>query len=79
VIFKLGWHLPMNLIRIIKHQAVPKCGSYEVKFFDGRPSKFFTGKTSPAVVSVQTRQTASRPSRRPRLSRGPKEIASVES
>jgi hypothetical protein len=30
----------MNRIRIIKHEAVPKCGSYEVKFPDG-PSKFF--------------------------------------
>jgi hypothetical protein len=28
-------------IQIIKHEAVPKCGSYEVRFFDGRPSKFF--------------------------------------
>ena len=28
-------------IRIIKQEAVPKCGSYEVKFPDGRPSKFF--------------------------------------
>jgi len=41
VIFRLGRHLPMNRIRIIKHEAVPKCGSYEVKFPDGRPSKFF--------------------------------------
>ena len=28
-------------IRIIKHEAVPKCGSYEVRFSDGRPSKYF--------------------------------------
>jgi hypothetical protein len=28
-------------IRIIKHEAVPKCGSFEVRFSDGRPSKFF--------------------------------------
>jgi hypothetical protein len=28
-------------IRIIKHEAIPKCGSYEVRFDDGRPSKFF--------------------------------------
>ena len=27
--------------RLIKHEAVPKCGSYEVRFSDGRPSKFF--------------------------------------
>jgi hypothetical protein len=28
-------------IRVIKHEAVPKCGSYEVRFPDRRPSKFF--------------------------------------
>jgi hypothetical protein len=27
-------------IRIIKHEAVPRCGSFEVRFSDGRPSKF---------------------------------------
>lgn len=28
-------------IRIIKHEAVPNCGSFEVWFEDGRESKFF--------------------------------------
>ena len=28
-------------IRVIKHEPVPKCGSYEVRFPDGRPSTFF--------------------------------------
>ncbi|MGA7808286.1 hypothetical protein [Bradyrhizobium sp.] len=28
-------------IRIIKHEAVPKCGSFEVRFADGRPSEYF--------------------------------------
>ena len=28
-------------IRIIKHEAVPECGSFEVRFGDGRQSKFF--------------------------------------
>jgi hypothetical protein len=28
-------------IRIIKHEAVPLCGSFEVRFPDGRPSRFF--------------------------------------
>jgi hypothetical protein len=28
-------------IRIIKHEAVPDCGSFEVRFGDGRASKFF--------------------------------------
>ena len=28
-------------IRIVKHEAEPDCGSYEVRFSDGRESKFF--------------------------------------
>jgi hypothetical protein len=28
-------------IRIIPHEAVPLCGSYEVRFSDGRPSRYF--------------------------------------
>ena len=28
-------------IRIIKHEAVPDCGSFEVRFPDDRPSQFF--------------------------------------
>jgi hypothetical protein len=28
-------------IRILKHEAVPTCGSYEVHFPDGRPSRYF--------------------------------------
>lgn len=28
-------------IRLIKHEAIPKTGSYEVRFSDGRESKFF--------------------------------------
>ena len=28
-------------IRIIKHEAVPKCGSFEVRFAGGRPSVYF--------------------------------------
>ena len=27
-------------IRLIKHEAVPDCGSYEVRYSDGRPSVF---------------------------------------
>jgi hypothetical protein len=26
---------------MIPHEAVPKCGSYEVRFPDGRPSRFY--------------------------------------
>ena len=28
-------------IRIIKHEAVPQTGSFEVRFDDGRPSVYF--------------------------------------
>jgi hypothetical protein len=28
-------------IRIIKHEAVPDCGSFEVRFPDGRPRQYF--------------------------------------
>jgi hypothetical protein len=28
-------------IQLIKHEAVPKCGSFEVRFPDGRHSKYF--------------------------------------
>lgn len=28
-------------IRIIKHEAVPLCGSFEVRFPDDRPSRYF--------------------------------------
>jgi hypothetical protein len=31
----------MPIVRLIKHEAVPKCGSYEVRFADGRPSRYF--------------------------------------
>ena len=30
-----------NRIRIIRHEAVPKTGSFEVRFADGRPSRYF--------------------------------------
>jgi hypothetical protein len=31
----------MSTIRLIKPEAVPKCGSFEVRFSDGTPSKYF--------------------------------------
>jgi hypothetical protein len=30
----------MPSVRLIKHEAIPKCGSYEIRFPDGRPSRF---------------------------------------
>ncbi len=28
-------------IRIVRHEIIPECGSFEVRFADGRPSRFF--------------------------------------
>ena len=35
-------------IRIIKHEAVPDCGSFEVRFPDGRSSQYFYWDAIPA-------------------------------
>jgi hypothetical protein len=37
----------MSNIRLIKHEAIPDCGSFEVRFDDGRPSQFFYFEGSP--------------------------------
>jgi hypothetical protein len=34
-------------IRVIKHEAVPKTGSFEVRFPDGRPSVYFYFEDNP--------------------------------
>ena len=47
---KSAKHASTRAIRIIKHEAVPGSGSYEVRFPDGRPSRFFffsAGRTRP--------------------------------
>jgi hypothetical protein len=31
----------MTQVRLVKHEAVSKCGSFEVRFADRTPSKFF--------------------------------------
>jgi hypothetical protein len=36
-------------IRIIKHEAVPGCGSFEVRFADGRASQYFYWDDIPRV------------------------------
>lgn len=28
-------------IRLVKHEAIPNCGSFEIRFPDGRPSAYF--------------------------------------
>ena len=35
-------------IRLIKHEIIPDCGSYEVRLPDGRPSKFFYFENLPS-------------------------------
>jgi hypothetical protein len=47
----------MTSVRIIKHEAIPNCGSYEVRFADGRPSKFFYWDDLPGRRLDPTRLT----------------------
>jgi hypothetical protein len=35
----MGGHA--RTIRLIKHEAVPKCGTFEIRFSDGSPSRYF--------------------------------------
>jgi hypothetical protein len=43
---------PMT-VHIRKHEAVPDCGSYEVKFPDGGPVYISIGTTTPAADPLQ--------------------------
>jgi hypothetical protein len=36
------------MTRIIRHEAVPNCGSYEVRFSDGRSAKYFYWDDEPS-------------------------------
>ena len=38
----------MANVLLIKHEAVPKCGSFEVRFPDGQPSTYFYWDDLPA-------------------------------
>jgi hypothetical protein len=31
----------MSTIRLIRHEVIPKCGSFEVRFPDSTPSRYF--------------------------------------
>ena len=58
----------MRSVRLIKHEAIPQCGSFEVRFSDGRPSQYFYWETCPAAGSGRTWSPAMWPwSRRRRL------------
>jgi hypothetical protein len=47
-------------VRIIKHEAVPDCGSFEVRFADGRESIYFywddlpSRRLNPATLDRET-------------------------
>jgi hypothetical protein len=41
--------LGVSTVRLIKHEAVPKCGSFEVRFSDGTPSRSVIGEYKIAV------------------------------
>jgi hypothetical protein len=38
----------LEKIRLIKHEIIPDCGSYEVRFPDGRPSRYFYFENPPS-------------------------------
>jgi hypothetical protein len=35
-------------VRVVKHEAVPRCGSFEVRYPDGRPSVYFNWDDLPS-------------------------------
>jgi hypothetical protein len=60
----------LSRIRIIKHEAVPDCGSFEVCFADGRVSQYSVLTICRAAGCGRRSLPASRRWRRPRHSRG---------
>ena len=42
---------PLPRIRILRHEAVPKTGSFEVRFADGRPSKVLGRRLRPEILT----------------------------
>ena len=38
----------MANVRLIRHEGIPSCGSFEVRFPDGRPSQFFYWEDLPS-------------------------------
>src|ERR1700752_2541265 len=65
----------MPAIRLIKHEAVPNCGSFEVRFPDGRPSRYFywddlpSGRLKPDLVDGKTALEAAKAFARAELER----------
>ena len=51
-----GCKLKAMTIRIIKHEAVPMCGSYELRFSNGRQSKYFYWEDIPGSEQADSKQ-----------------------
>ena len=54
----------MTQVRLIKHEVVPKCGSYEVRFPDGKSFYFYWDdepgrRVRPAQMGSDGQQTGS--------------------
>jgi hypothetical protein len=48
----------MTSVRIIRHEAIPQTGSYEVKFTDGRPSVYHYFDDDPGRRSITGKMTS---------------------
>lgn len=48
----------MTRARIIRHEAIPQTGSYEVKFTDGRPSVYHYFDDDPGRRSITGKMTS---------------------
>jgi hypothetical protein len=48
----------MANVRLIKHEAIPQCGSFEVRFSDGRPSQYFYWEDLPGRRLRQDLETS---------------------
>jgi hypothetical protein len=48
----------MTNVRIIKHEAIPQTGSYEVRFDDGRPSVYHYFDDDPSRRSITGKMTS---------------------
>jgi hypothetical protein len=50
----------LSAVRIIKHEVVPQCGSFEVRYPDGRASQYFywddlpSRRLNPATLDRET-------------------------
>ena len=48
----------MTSVRIIKHEAIPQTGSYEVRYSDGRPSVYHYFDDNPGRRSITGKMTS---------------------